>query len=154
MNLCPGEDSNLHALAGLSTSRINVYQFQHPGIFKHCTKYKLFSNLFQLLKIPSLFESIFNLFYSSVLISSTSSSTTLTSATDSSTTCSSTNMGTVSTTGSLTTTETSATETSVTATSTTGVSTTGSSSSRLQTLAPTCPRSMSPRNSPPSSPPR
>src|SRR3989344_8309490 len=33
-SLCPGEDLNLHALAGLSTSRINVYQFQHPGIYK------------------------------------------------------------------------------------------------------------------------
>jgi hypothetical protein len=29
--LCPGEDSNLHARKGLSTSRINVYQFQHLG---------------------------------------------------------------------------------------------------------------------------
>ena len=29
---CPGQDSNLHALAGYSTSRSNVYQFQHPGI--------------------------------------------------------------------------------------------------------------------------
>ena len=28
---CPGEDSNLHALAGYATSRRNVYQFQHPG---------------------------------------------------------------------------------------------------------------------------
>ena len=32
--LCPGEDSNLHALTDLSTSRINVYQFRHLGILQ------------------------------------------------------------------------------------------------------------------------
>ena len=42
-NQCPGQDSNLHALTGLSTSRINVYQFRHPGITTACPLYPTFS---------------------------------------------------------------------------------------------------------------
>ncbi len=58
-SLCPGEDSNLHARKGLSTSRINVYQFQHLGMYVFKQKDPLtiadngsFFNLFRFMQQP------------------------------------------------------------------------------------------------------
>ena len=31
--MCPGQDSNLHAVSSTTTSKWLVYQFQHPGTF-------------------------------------------------------------------------------------------------------------------------
>ncbi len=39
--LCPGEDSNLHAREGYTTSRCNVYQFQHLGR-RQLTEYSIY----------------------------------------------------------------------------------------------------------------